>query len=321
VKPAWFHKRGLNEQRIRAFLFYSSVAVFFAGLPLILSFSFGYKFDRRTFKFSRTGLLYLKTQPPGAEIYLDKKLLVEKSPATVNELLPGTYEVRVELRGYYPWSDDVRIEESKITRLDKILLFPLRNNLKKVNKTSVAYFFLDKDKEAVYYLDSRDRILYRCGLDGERRAPVGRLPELQSHAAGYLFSSDRNKLLYFSPSQIGIAELQQRRDAEPERVPFILDYPQSDIRDVFWHSDSFHLVIVTARCVEVMEARPRACPITLARLNRRDAQAYYDTGSDTLWFLDQERSPEGDTHGNLYKLELDSRTAPLYDLIRIKNEE
>jgi len=310
-----------NEQRIRAFLFYSSVVIFCAGLPLLLSFAFGYKFDRRTFKFSRTGLFYLKTQPPGADVYLDKRLLDGKTPLTLNELLPGNYEVRVELHGYYPWSEDVTIEESKITRLDKVILFPIRNNLKKINKSSVAYFYLDRERDAVYYLDGPERILYRCGLEGERRVPMAKLPALQSQKVKYVFSVDRNKLLYFSSSQIGVVYLQQRREPSPERSPFILDYPQSDIRDVFWHSDSFHLVIVTSRSVEVMEATPRSFPIVLAKLNRRDVQAYYDTGGDTLWFLDQEKTPEGETHGNLYKLELDSRTSPLYELIKIKNEE
>lgn len=311
----------LNEQKIRAFLFYGSVMIFITGLPLILSFALGYKFDKRTFKFSRTGLLYLKTQPAGANVYLDKNLLEGTTPLTVNEILPGSYEMRVELSGYYPWSGDIEIEASKVTRLDKIILFPLRNNLKKINRSSVEYFLLDEAKESVYYLDTEERILYRCGLDGEHCAPAGRLPALQSRKVRYLFSADRSKLLYFSSSQIGIAGLRQRREAAPEQEPFILDYPQSDIRDVFWHSDSFHLVIVTSRCVQVMEAAPRAVPVILVKLDRRDAQARYDTGSDTLWFLDQEKSPEGQTHCNLYKLELDNRTTALRELIGIRNEE
>jgi len=64
----------LNEQRIRAILFYLSVVIFLMGLPFILSFALGYNFDRRTFKFTKTGLLVLKTQPSGASVYLDEKL-------------------------------------------------------------------------------------------------------------------------------------------------------------------------------------------------------------------------------------------------------
>lgn len=311
----------LNEQKIRAFLFYSSVVVFIAGLPLILSYAFGYKFDKRTLKFSRTGLLYLKTQPAGADVYLDKDLLDGKTPLTLNEVLPGSYEVRVELQGYYPWSGNVEIEESKVARLDKIILFPLRNNLKKINRSSAEYFYLDEEKGSVYYLDAEESILYRCGPDGEHHTPVCRLPALQSRRVKYRFSADRSKLLYFSPSQIGIAELRPRRESAPEQQPFVLDCPQSDIREVFWHSDNFHLVVVTYRCVQVMEAVPHPFPVVLARINKRDTQARYDAGSDTLWFLDQERSPEGETHCNLYKLELDSRTTTLRELIGIRNEE
>lgn len=38
----------LNEQKIRAILFYLSLIIFLAGLPFILSFALGYKFDAQT---------------------------------------------------------------------------------------------------------------------------------------------------------------------------------------------------------------------------------------------------------------------------------
>ncbi len=116
----------LTEQKVRAFLFYLSVFIFLAGLPFILPFALGYKFDRRNFKFSKTGLIVIKTQPQGASIYFDKKLINDKTPATLNELLPGTYNMRLELERYYPWHDDINVEAGKVTRLEKVILFPLR---------------------------------------------------------------------------------------------------------------------------------------------------------------------------------------------------
>ena len=108
-----------KEQEIRAVLFYLCVAVFFAGLPVILSFSLGYKFNPRTFKFTQTGIISLKTQPAAADVYLNGKPLDMKTPATINELLPGSYNVKVGLKGYYPWIYQANVEPRKVTRFEK----------------------------------------------------------------------------------------------------------------------------------------------------------------------------------------------------------
>ena len=113
-----------SDQKIRAFLFYLSVAIFLLGLPLILSSTLGYKFDRRTFKFTKAGLIALKTQPAGASVFLDDRLLNLKTPANINELLPGRYHIELELEEHYPWSGYVDVEAGKVARVEKIILFP-----------------------------------------------------------------------------------------------------------------------------------------------------------------------------------------------------
>ena len=85
-----------SEQKIRGALFYLSFVAFFAGLPFILSFALGYKFNPQTWKFYRTGLIYLKTQPEGARIYLNDKLIPEKTPArplSTYRVLPRTHRL------------------------------------------------------------------------------------------------------------------------------------------------------------------------------------------------------------------------------------
>ena len=67
----------LNEQKIRGILFYLSVSIFFIGLPFILSYALGYKFNPRTLKFTQTGLISIK-KTPETHIYLDSKLLTKR---------------------------------------------------------------------------------------------------------------------------------------------------------------------------------------------------------------------------------------------------
>ena len=104
-----------GSQKIRGVLYYLSVAVFILGLPFILTYTMGFQFDPRTLKFTRTGIISLKTEPPGASVYLDARLVPEKTPSSIAELLPGTYHVRLTMEGFYPYTSDVEVFASKVT--------------------------------------------------------------------------------------------------------------------------------------------------------------------------------------------------------------
>ena len=84
--------------------------------------------------------------------------------------------------------------------------------------------------------------------------------------------------------------------------------------DVFWHSDSYHLVVLTDKYIQVIESRQGALPVNLVELNRGGSTAFYDSKEDTLYFSDSQRSPDGSFYNNLYKLEL---SANLYLLERL----
>lgn len=310
----------LNEQKIRAFLFYLSVAIFLAGLPFILSFALGYKFDRRTFKFAKTGLLVLKTQPAGASIYLDEKLLNLKTPATIAELLPGRYRLRLELERHYPWLNDVNIDAGKVARLEKIILFPLRPNIKQLNRERLSFFWIDEEQGLIYYVNPEDDGIYKSDLEGKGSEKIADFIPLQPAAAKWKLSPDREKLLYFNTHQVGIAYLGPQNDLS-FTLPFVLDYPDDRIIDVFWHSDSYHLIMVGRKNIEALEAERRAEPVTLVNLNKRNTSCFYDNRTDTLYFLDSQRAEDGNVYDNLYKLELNARSFPLQELIKLKSDE
>ena len=182
-----------GEQKIRAFLFYVSLAVFLIGLPFILSFALGYKFDPRTLLFTKTGLIVLKTQPADASIYLNGALLNEKTPATINELLPGSYNLKIELTKYYPWLGGVNVNAGRVTRLEKVILFPLRPNVRHLNKYKISYFWLDSDAGKIYYINQEENTIYRSDLEGTGFERYGMLPLGLPAQQKYKISPDKEK--------------------------------------------------------------------------------------------------------------------------------
>ena len=310
----------LTEQRIRAVLFYTSVAVFVIFLPAILSSALGYKFDRRNFKFTRTGLIFLKTQPPGASIYLDNKLLNEKTPTTINELLPGRYRVRLELERHYPWTDEVTVEEGKAAVVDRVILFLLRPNVKQLNKNLLSASWVDEERQAAYYVNRDDNGLYKSDLNGEHYERLSSLLTLVPAPLKYKVSLDRERLLYFNSKQLAITYINPDKKINRD-ASFVIDYPEAALVDAFWHSDGYHLIVVREDQIEVIEARPKARAVVLTQLNNKNSSAFYDIRNDTLYFLDAQPAADGNIYDNLYKIELSPWSFPWQDLMKRRSNE
>ncbi|MDD4899828.1 MAG: PEGA domain-containing protein [Candidatus Omnitrophica bacterium] len=309
----------LSEQRIRAVLYYLSVLIFILGLPSILSSVLGYKFSRRTLSFTKTGLVVIKTQPSGANVYLDNALLNDKTPATIAELLPGTYHLKIELEKHYPWASNVAIEAGKATRLEKIILFPVRPNIRQLNKEKFSAFWLDEEKAEIYYA-GEDNAIYRSDFEGNNYERIATFLQIDPAPVKFVASPDRKKIAYFNKHKIGITYLDAYSGQPFFSQQFVLDYPSGVLFNIFWHSDSYHLVLLANRAVEVLEAKPEAVPIALATLNKKNPSCSYDLHNDTLYFIDSQRAADGNMYDNLYKLELNSRTT-LQQLMKMQTHE
>ncbi|MDD5108487.1 MAG: PEGA domain-containing protein [Candidatus Omnitrophica bacterium] len=295
---------GLNFQRIRGVLFYLSVFLFFAGLPFILSYALGYKFNRHTLKFTKTGLISVKTQPAGAKIYLNGKLIPDRSPASMQELVPGVYKIVLELAQHYPWKGEVDVEAGKVSRLDKVILFPLRPNLQQLNQENFSFFHVDSEKKLIYYLDAENKVVYRSNLDSSNFEDIASLPEKFTQIVGWQVPEDKKKLFVFNRHQIGVVFFDNQGDYGFQDSFVFLDYPQEKIIQVFWHADSYHLIVLTDKHVQVIEARPQAKPVNLVELNKEGAEAFYDNKENELYFSDSQRSPDGSFYNNLYRVDL-----------------
>ena len=296
-----------GEQKIRAFLFYLGVFIFFIGLPFILSSALSYKFNPRIFRFTKAGLIALKTQPQGASIYLNGALLNEKTPATINELLPGEYNLRLELENYYPWSAWVSVEAGNVRRMDKIILFPLLPDIKQLNKEKISSFWVDKEKDKVYYLNQEESIIYKSDLEGENFELIGSFPPMRPLPIKWKISPDKEKLLSFNPHQIVVVNLRPSHKPYPTESPLVLDFPDRKIIDIFWHSDSYHLILITDSNIEVQEAILQSVPLDIVDLNKKNVSAFYDENKDMLYFIDNQKAADGKFYDNLFKLELGTK--------------
>jgi hypothetical protein len=192
------------------------------------------------------------------------------------------------------------------------VLFPLRPNIKQLNREEVFAFWPDKKNERLYYVDFKGRLIYRSDFEGEQFRDVALLPQNVDSLKELRVSPDSEKLLFFNQHQLVIVYL------DHEESPFVLEYPRENITNAFWHSDSYHIIMVTGRDIQALEARPNPVAVILTNVNRKNVEAFYDDTKDTIYFLDSQKASDGRYYNNLYKMELTNRTFPFQDLIRTK---
>jgi len=126
----------LKVRRILSLVF---ILLFIVITPLIVLYAAGYRISKNGLAIQRTGLFVIDSYPSGAKIFLNgqaqKKIinfLFHKNnfittPARIKNLLPGEYELSLELDGYWGWQKKLTINPGAATFAEDIYLF--KNNL------------------------------------------------------------------------------------------------------------------------------------------------------------------------------------------------
>jgi len=83
-------------------------------LGLFLSlYARGYRFDGQTLRFKPSGLLVVKSDPSGAQVFVNGEL--STATDTTLSLAPGTYDVSIRKEGFHSWNKRLLIEKEVVT--------------------------------------------------------------------------------------------------------------------------------------------------------------------------------------------------------------
>lgn len=291
-------------QKIRTSLFYISIAVFFISVPLTLIFSFGYDVTWGKLKFSRAGLINISSKPEGAAVYLNGKYTGEVTPASLKELKPGIYDLRLQLEDYYPWENSVVVKDGMVSDSKEVTLFRRIPHMDKINIEEVADFVLDKTRDNIFFISKENNSLYKIDTKGRTSRTVYRLPFSVEKIKKWLISFDNKKIVYLVGNNIYVGFLidSDSRVAIPK--DFTIVVPE-EIVDIFWYFDNEHIIVVETRDIKVFElfSQGKNNTVSLATLNYRRPKVFYDAENNILYFTDQQETSAGRYH-NLYKIQL-----------------
>ena len=122
-----------SDKLKRAVACYVSVLLFFIIIPILLSYSLGYRIDYMALKAYKTGIISINSKPSGAAIYINDKLYTNVTPAEIQELKPGAYKIKVKREGFYPWEEELTVRPNMVTKAESIILFPIMQEMNKIN--------------------------------------------------------------------------------------------------------------------------------------------------------------------------------------------
>ncbi len=109
----------------RQLVFYAFVGLYAVLCPLMIFSTLGYVFvPGAEQQIVKTGLIYVSSAPSGASIYLGQRRYTKRTPAVLQGLRPGLYDVRLMLKGHQAWTRQVAVEPERATVLQHALLLP-----------------------------------------------------------------------------------------------------------------------------------------------------------------------------------------------------
>lgn len=99
--------------------------LFLASIPVALLYTAGFSFNPKRLSFVQTGTLSVNSRPTGARVLVDGRPIADTTPARIARLLPGIYEIKVELPGRHPWQKLLEVQSGRTTLAESIELYPI----------------------------------------------------------------------------------------------------------------------------------------------------------------------------------------------------
>lgn len=112
--------------KLRLLIFAITIMVVGILGSLVIFYARGYRFDKETLRFRPNGLLVIKSDPTGAQVFINGDL--KTATDTTLSLLPGVYDVSVRKDGSLSWSKRLTVEKEVVT-LAYVALFRVAPSL------------------------------------------------------------------------------------------------------------------------------------------------------------------------------------------------
>ena len=239
--------------RSRTILFLILGAVFAVGVPAVILYSQGYRFDWQERWFSQVGAFYFSINPTRAEVFINDRFIGRTTHilgTTLTEsFLPDTYLVRVQKEEYHPWEKRLQIFPKQVTEAKHIILVP----------KDPAFTPLPEDAQALLPSPNGEDVTPdTLQDDADLEAQYPELKELFPSFTQAILSPDGKKIALSVGSELWLFYIQEEREqpsrTKGERV-FLTRFGQ-DIGNLAWFTP-YYLLFTEGNTIIIAETDTR----------------------------------------------------------------
>ncbi len=259
--------------------------VFFA--PIVVFYSLGYKFDKGSKKFLKTGTISIKTSPRGARVFVGNQRPPDQSPCVLRDLLPKEYDISLEKEGFYPYQINVRVNPSQVTELD-IVLLPRRKNVEKLKfDFNIHRFFVRKYLFSEKIIVFTDQGIYVLDSDFKNAKKVSSVDLGQSVAESIRDLKDwDNRLIFWNKNMIWMAEAPEGSE-QKEKPLAVLYKADEEIKEVFVGFKDRYLIIQDGLKIIALDAQNAQASFPVTDVNSVKSDIFYDSRSEQIYVRDK----------------------------------
>lgn len=134
----------------RFLLTFLTAVVIFGATGVAVFIAKGYRFSLSENRISGTGIISITSEPSSASVYLDDHLTTATN-ATIADLSPKKYIVKIVKEGLIPWEREIEVKEGLISEL-KVTLFPAIPTVYPLTFTGVKNPVLSPDGSKLSYI-------------------------------------------------------------------------------------------------------------------------------------------------------------------------
>lgn len=108
---------------VRQVLPWLFILAFCITAPLIILYTSGYRYNLKKGFIERNGTFIIDSTPSNADIFIDGRATGERTPITLQNIVPGWHTIRVEKSKYTPWQDTLLVRAERVTFANQIWLW------------------------------------------------------------------------------------------------------------------------------------------------------------------------------------------------------
>ncbi len=137
----------------RGLIFYLFLIIFLISAPILILYTAGYRLNPRSGRLERLGALIIKSNPSKANLKINQKIRLEKTPAAL-KLSPDEYLVELALDGHLPWQKRLPVRSQETTFAEDIVLWS-ENNPQRIEEINPELARFSRDGRFAVWLETQ----------------------------------------------------------------------------------------------------------------------------------------------------------------------